>query len=139
MSQAEVWMEHLLTELGLAFEREYRFDRGCCGHLKPKHKATGCAACIAEAPFVLDGAFVHDYVPARQWRIDFWLPDHQLAIEVEGGAFAGGRHTRGSGFRSDCEKYNALTLAGGRLLRFMPEHIKNGVARTTLREAIGGL
>lgn len=29
--------------------------------------------------------------PAREWRFDFAIPDCRVAIEVEGGAFIGGR------------------------------------------------
>lgn len=56
----------------------------------------------------------------RKWRIDFAWPDHKLALEVEGGVFSGGRHTRGKGFMKDMEKYNELTRMGWRLIRTTP-------------------
>jgi very-short-patch-repair endonuclease len=54
----------------------------------------------------------------RKWRFDFFAPTHQLAIEVEGGTFVHGRHSRGAGMRDDMEKYNAAALEGIRVLRF---------------------
>ena len=54
----------------------------------------------------------------RQWRFDFAWPDRMLAVEIDGGAFSNGRHTRGAGFVEDCRKLNAATLLGWRVLRF---------------------
>jgi len=61
--------------------------------------------------------------PGRRWRFDFAWPDRKVALEVEGGAFAHGRHTRGAGFRNDLEKYNAATAAGWRVFRVLPEQV----------------
>ena len=65
----------------------------------------------------------YKFHPKRKWRIDFAWPDIQLALEIEGGVFTKGRHTRPSGFIKDIEKYNNLTLAGWFLLRFPPNNI----------------
>ena len=53
--------------------------------------------------------------PTRKWRFDYAIPDHKIALEVEGGVWTGGRHTRPQGFLSDIEKYNAGTLLGWRI------------------------
>ncbi len=60
----------------------------------------------------------HKFHPTRKWRIDFCWPAHKVAVEIEGGVFIGGGHTRGLQFTQDCEKYNAMTMMGYRLLRF---------------------
>ena len=54
----------------------------------------------------------------RRWRFDFAYPDHKVGIECEGGTWAKGRHTRGSGFAKDCEKYNTASMMGWTVLRF---------------------
>lgn len=68
------------------------------------------------------------FAPPRRWRFDFAWPDRLLAVEVEGGTWAGGRHTRGSGFRADCEKYDEAALLGWRVLRFTGDMITEGYA-----------
>jgi len=58
--------------------------------------------------------------PERRWRIDFCWPELKVALEVEGGALSGGRHTSGMGFVKDMEKYNELSLHGYTLIRCIP-------------------
>jgi len=60
----------------------------------------------------------YKFHPVRKWRFDFADPHGKVAVEIEGGAFSGGRHTRGAGFIADCEKYNAAILMGWRVFRF---------------------
>ena len=72
----------------------------------------------------------------RRWRFDFAYPEQQLAVEVEGGTWAGGRHTRGSGYEKDCEKYNEAALRGWSVLRFTGSMIKSGKAVEILKEAL---
>jgi very-short-patch-repair endonuclease len=66
--------------------------------------------------------------PVRKWRFDFCWPDKKLAVEIEGAIWVRGRHTRGSGFAQDAEKYNAAALAGWRVLRFTGAQVENGEA-----------
>ena len=76
------------------------------------------------------------FAPPRRWRFDFSWIDKKLAVEVEGGAWTGGRHTRGAGFEADMEKYNMAVLLGWRVLRFAPIHLKTGVAIQQIEEAL---
>jgi len=64
----------------------------------------------------------------KDWRFDFAWPDIKLAVEVEGGAWTRGRHTRGKGFVGDMEKYNYAAVCGWTLLRFATNHLTNGYA-----------
>lgn len=61
--------------------------------------------------------------PTRRWRFDFAYPDIKLAIEIEGGTWIGGRHIHPIGFEKDCEKYNAATILGWRVLRCTPKQL----------------
>ena len=58
------------------------------------------------------------FAPPRKWRFDFAWKADKVAVELEGGTWSGGRHTRGAGFEDDCEKYNEATRLGWRVLRF---------------------
>ena len=66
--------------------------------------------------------------PQRRWRFDFAWPARRVALEVEGGTWGKSRHTTGSGFRDDCEKYAAAVLLGWRVLRVTSDHVKSGEA-----------
>ncbi len=74
--------------------------------------------------------------PKRKWRVDFAWPEAMLALEVEGGSWNGGRHTRGKGFIADCEKYNEAALMGWRVLRVTGQHIADGTAVDWVRRAL---
>lgn len=84
---------------------------------------------------VTEWAFAKDI--GRRWRFDFAWPDEWeshgeyagnmhgplVALEVEGGAWTRGRHTRGSGFVKDLEKYNEASCRGWRLIRVTPSQL----------------
>lgn len=74
--------------------------------------------------------------PERQWRFDFAWPAALVAVEVEGGIWTKGRHTRGSGFTDDCEKYNAAALRGWRVFRFTDAMVESGAAINTIKAAL---
>jgi len=61
--------------------------------------------------------------PTRRWRIDYAIPAHKIAIEVEGGIYTHGRHTRGKGYKADMEKYNSMMVRGWRLVRVTPSEL----------------
>lgn len=66
--------------------------------------------------------------PVRRWKFDFAFPDRLTAVEIEGGAWTNGRHTRGSGFIADMEKYNAAASLGWFVFRFDGGAVKSGEA-----------
>jgi len=54
----------------------------------------------------------------RRWKFDAAWPAEKVAVELEGGIWTRGRHTRGKGYWRDMQKYNAAVWAGWRLFRF---------------------
>jgi hypothetical protein len=70
----------------------------------------------------------HRFAPPRRWRFDYAWPACRLALEIEGGVWVGGRHVRGRGFESDCEKYSEAALRGWRVLRVTPAMLRDGRA-----------
>lgn len=74
----------------------------------------------------------------RRWRFDFAWPAEKIALEVDGGSWTGGRHTRGPGFEMDQQKSNAATLLGWRVLHVTPERMRDGSAVRLVALAISG-
>jgi very-short-patch-repair endonuclease len=66
--------------------------------------------------------------PTRKWRFDFCWPEKSLALEVDGGGFVQGRHSRGAGMEKDCEKMNEAAVLGWTVLRCTPKHVRDGRA-----------
>lgn len=73
----------------------------------------------------------------RRFRFDFALPELKIGIEVEGGVWIKGRHTRPQGFINDCEKYNLAAKEGWRVFRFTADMIKSGGALKLIEEVLG--
>ena len=55
--------------------------------------------------------------PEIDWRFDFAILPHKIAIECEGGIYSGGAHSRPAGILRDIAKYNDAAIYGWRLLR----------------------
>lgn len=68
------------------------------------------------------------FIKGRRFRADFAWPEQRLLVEVEGGIWANGRHTRGKGYEIDCEKYNLAALNGFTVLRYTPKMVGSGIA-----------
>ena len=75
--------------------------------------------------------------PTRKWRADFHLKDKKILVEVEGGIWSNGRHTRGKGYLGDLDKYNAATMMGYQVIRFSTEQVKSGSAIEQIFKLIG--
>lgn len=106
---------------------------------RPKRKATNHPLILAALKSIERGVETeHRFDASRQWRFDFAWPALHLAVEIEGGVFTGGRHTRGAGFVSDMEKYNAAALAGWLVLRYTPQQFKReaGTVMAQIRGAV---
>lgn len=78
----------------------------------------------------------YHFLPGRRYRFDFAFWPQKLAVEVEGGSWIGGAHTRGKHFESDCRKYGEALVAGWRVLRVTPAMVEDGTAIDLIRRAL---
>jgi hypothetical protein len=85
--------------------------------------------------------FVREYKfhPKRKWRFDYLLePDTDefgdVAIEIEGGIWTQGRHTRGAGFQADMEKYREAAAMTFKVFRFSVKEVLDGTAKAFIEK-----
>ena len=76
----------------------------------------------------------------RKWRLDFALirgiHEQKIGIEVDGGLWVQGRHSRGAGMEADFVKLNECALQGYLVLRFSTGMVKDGTAIETIKRAL---
>lgn len=90
-----------------------------------------CASSDLPAP-----AYEVRFAAPRKWRFDVaWLA-HRVAIEIDGGVWTSGRHTRGAGWLKDQEKLNAAVIRGWRVLHYTPQQIEAGEWVEDVRRAL---
>jgi very-short-patch-repair endonuclease len=70
----------------------------------------------------------YKFHPTRKWRFDYAWPDIKFAVEVEGGLYVMGRHSRGAGYEKDLEKYSEAMVLGWQVLRVSNKLINSGRA-----------
>ena len=73
----------------------------------------------------------------RKFRFDFAWPEFGVLVEVQGGTFSGGRHTRGVGYESDCEKLNEAMRRGYEVYWMTRSTIESGKALQWIEAALG--
>ncbi len=74
--------------------------------------------------------------PERKFMADFYFPTGKLVVEVDGGGWINGRHSRGDGMDLDAEKSALIALLPARLMRVTPKHIYNGNAVEWILKAL---
>jgi len=75
----------------------------------------------------------------RKWKADFHITGKHILVEVEGGIWSGGRHTRAKGYLGDLEKYNTATMMGYQVIRFSTEQVMSGLAVQQIEKMVGDL
>ena len=92
----------------------------------------------------------HAFAKPRRWRADFmvyarpiwdgenkrWL-NNRILIEIDGGGYVAGRHSRGAGMERDAEKQSAAAILGYRVIRCTPRQVEDGTALGWIRQALG--
>lgn len=73
--------------------------------------------------------------PGRKHRADFKV-SRDLLVEVDGGSWSGGRHTRGKGFADDCEKASLAAIAGYRVIHCTTEQVDSEACAEWVQEAL---
>lgn len=76
------------------------------------------------------------FAPPRRWTVDLAFEADRLMVEVDGGSWIGGRHTRGAGFENDCVKYAEAVIRGWRVLRVTTKMVKDGRALGLIERAL---
>jgi very-short-patch-repair endonuclease len=96
----------------------------------------------AGIPFEREVMFAHEI--GRKWRADFLILDPHYAdieagllVEIDGGAFIGGRHSRGQGVANDAEKQSAAAILGYRVIRATPAQVADGSCLSWIQQALG--
>jgi hypothetical protein len=109
--EAKARRERLESELALQL-RAHRLDAGMCRQYRP----------FAEIGYLFDFA---------------WPDlDPQVFVEVQGGIWTAGAHTRPQGVLRDMDKANRANLAGACLLQVSADDIKSGRAIELIRQAL---
>ena len=68
----------------------------------------------------------------RRFRLDYAWPEQRVGVELQGGTYTQGRHTRGPGYDADCVKANLLASHGWRVYRVTASMLRDdpeGVVR----------
>jgi hypothetical protein len=106
---------------------------------KPKRKKLGVSAkVILEAELKQITTYVEEYKfhDKRKWRLDYYIPELKIAIELHGGVYTNGRHTRGTGFTEDRVKMNEAQIMGIMVLEVTSEQVESGKAIELIKRAI---
>ena len=104
---AHILLEKHLNELGLKWEREFKF----CSDRKWRADYLLCWPADEGQRIATDAL-----------------------IEIEGSVYTQGRHTRGAGYEKDLEKYNYASALGYKVFRFSTGQVLRGEAREFLKQ-----
>lgn len=80
----------------------------------------------------------HRFDETRRWRFDYAWPELHVALEVEGGIWTHGRHTRGAGYLADLEKYSTAAAMGWAVIRVTPDQLCTSYTMGLLQRAFSG-
>lgn len=86
---------------------------------------------------LLDGSVPeYRFHPTRRWLMDRAWPKQKVYVEVQGGVFVRGRHSRPKGQLNDFAKISEASILGWRPILVCSLEIKNGEAVERIRRAL---
>ena len=78
----------------------------------------------------------YKFHPVRKWRMDWAWVDQKVFLEIDGGLWIGGRHTRAPAMLKSWEKENAAATQGWRVLRCQPRDVCKLATINAIRAAL---
>ena len=78
----------------------------------------------------------HKFHDTRKWRFDFAWVKQKVALEVDGGVWVQGRHSRGSGLVKEHEKMNHAAALGYLVFRCTPQSVTDLAVYGLIKEAL---
>jgi len=91
---------------------------------------------LEEADLLEGSVAEYRFHPTRRWLMDRAWPGKKLYVEVQGGIFVRGRHSRPKGQLNDMEKMSEASIMGWRPVLVCSVEIKNGQALDRIRRAL---
>jgi very-short-patch-repair endonuclease len=73
-------------------------------------------------------AQIKGIIPNRKFVFDFGWMNKNILVEIDGGEWSGGRHSRGKGMESDNVKINTAQALGYKVFRFTGGQVRSGYA-----------
>jgi hypothetical protein len=92
-----------------------------------------CFIALCEAEGIETPVPEYRFHPTRKWRTDFAFVSARLLLEIDGGLFVNGGHTRGAAREHDFEKDCNALIMGYRVMRVSTGQLKSGLAMTWLK------
>lgn len=80
--------------------------------------------------------FEYKFHNIRRWRFDWAWLEQRVALEIQGGIFIMGRHSRGAALLKEWEKLNAAAIMGWRILYCQPSDLFKGKIFSPKQEII---
>ena len=98
----------------------------------PKVVEAYLKACGIQAP-----EFELRFHPVRRWRFDLSWPEQKVALEVQGGIFVNGRHSRGAAMLKEWEKLNTAAEMGWRVVFCQPSDLCKAQTTDMIKRVLG--
>jgi hypothetical protein len=79
--------------------------------------------------------YEYQFHPERKWRFDILF--RKVAVEIQGGLFCAGRHTRGAALLKEYEKLNEAQIMGYKVLLVSTKQMDSLEVLNLVKRALG--